>query len=137
MGKSLLCEICSQSFTEIRYLNVHKIKSHGESSPARNPLGCGKCNKIFSNIYALRLHVKTVHEKTFKYICAVCGAGRQHMGALKYHMLSHGDGQEHKCKVSGCSAIFKSVNTLRHHISSQHGNKKKARFSCGVCGNGE
>ena len=61
---------------------------------------CLHCEKKFNRPYALRRHIKNVHEKEKSYICKICQKtfGYGAVGKLNTHMrVVHGGERHHTC----------------------------------------
>ena len=62
---------------------------------------CDPCNKTFSQIGNLNLHIETVHENTRNHQCQSCNYTCSTKSVLKKHVLSvHEKIQDYKCTVN-------------------------------------
>ena len=76
------CWKCDRVCKSARGLSQHMGKAH--CSKKRHSV-CKLCGNAFRNKYALRFHVKQVHDQTTRVACQVCGAVLYN----KYVLLKH------------------------------------------------
>lgn len=51
---------------------------------------CAVCQKSFKNKYAMKFHIKQVHEKSTRVTCNKCGTTIYNKYMLKKHIQKHG-----------------------------------------------
>ena len=88
-------------------------------------LPCILCNKIYSDKYALKRHVDTVHQGTTESICRSCGRTFDSKEELKNHMKFH------KLPCNLCNKIYSDKKALKRHVETVHQGKAE---SCEICG---
>lgn len=76
------CTICDTLFTTYKGMKQHMGKKHDTKN---KPSRCSKCAKKFRNKYALKFHVKQVHEQATKTDCPHCGKSLYN----KYMLAKH------------------------------------------------
>ena len=69
-GDCLKCEECCLFFETRKGFMQHNGKVHDTKYKYSK---CSKCEKKFRNKYAVRFHMKQVHEKTTREKCPTCG----------------------------------------------------------------
>ena len=79
-SKTANCDACSDTFSCLQNLNVHKEDVHGEIQLFK----CGMCDKAFMSERLKRLHVTRFH-RTPSHVCPMCG----HKSKEKQHHMSH------------------------------------------------
>lgn len=77
------CPICCQTFVSFKGMKQHYGKVHPTSAKVSL---CNICTKHFKNKYALRFHVKQVHEKQTRVSCGECGKLLYNKYILKKHL---------------------------------------------------
>jgi DNA-directed RNA polymerase subunit RPC12/RpoP len=92
---------------------------------------CKECGKQFANPTNLKLHVKTVHLKEFRFSCEICGMGFTHMSHKRIHMRGHTGERPYKCEI--CGESFRYKDRLRIHLRGHTGERP---FVCDVCKKG-
>ncbi|XP_041368530.1 zinc finger protein 710-like [Gigantopelta aegis] len=115
------CAVCRYSTYERsnynRHLKIHSVKSSksGESTV------CDQCGKKYNSRYALRLHIKNIHELVFKYHCKTCGRGFNQTFQFRSHCSSHVKIPSNRC--SFCKEYF-LPGSLKQHMSECKDNPK-------------
>ena len=77
------CPKCMKWFKGERGFTQHFGKIHKK---ARRYANCHLCNSAFRNKYALRFHIKQVHEQTFRAKCPICNVELYNKFALSKHL---------------------------------------------------
>ena len=86
--EEIKCYRCGKLCKSVRGLNQHFGKAH--SSKKRHAV-CKICGKAFRHKYALRFHVKQVHDQATRVACQVCGVVLYNKYMLPKHMRkAHG-----------------------------------------------
>ena len=95
-GDSLKCEECCLFFNTRKGYMQHFGKVHDTKFKYSK---CQVCNKKFRNKYAVRFHVKQVHEKATREACPTCGKEFYNKYLIPQHLL--------KCSQNSMSRIVK------------------------------
>ena len=131
-----------------------------ETNDSENKLLCKKCNKLFSTLGNLNIHVKTIHDNklpfkcTFPncqkeyrrkselieherihfgikpFVCDICKKSFNIKSNLNSHFKYHSEIRPFKC--SFCDKKFKINKDLKDHIKNYHFKIKK--YVCNLCG---
>jgi RNase P subunit RPR2 len=81
------CPLCNLTFASAKGMKQHYGKMHIHSEKQDF---CSLCSKGFNNKYALRYHIKQVHEKTTRVTCELCGRQLYNKYVMKRHLkISH------------------------------------------------
>lgn len=144
--KTIRCQRCDLKFDSRALLKEHRLKQNCICPP------CPICGKLVSN---LARHKKSVHLRTQKYTCHICGKISYSAGASRNHLLIHSDKCNFSCPLcpykgkqqayltlhmrihtgekpylcSECPAKFVNPSNLRKHQLT-HSSKK---FECNKC----
>ena len=103
---SYKCEMCEESFTAIK-----KLEMHVKSSCNYKPFKCDKCDKEYSTWDSLKNH-QQVHSETF-HECDVCNKKYKRRTDLNTHKRLHLN-LEYTCDLCGNS--YKRKMYLKKHI---------------------
>jgi general transcription factor IIIA len=115
-----VCTECGQKFKTASILKAHFDSVHAD--PGDQPqYPCPKlgCESIFNRKHNLTVHIQTVHDKQFKYICA-----SDALQNSKHEDLKAWNGE------NACGASFKAKSSLDQHVRTHHlglGNRKQLR----------
>ena len=93
---------------------------------------CKKCNIMFSDNHALKMHVDMVHEKKIlliknKKICGFTSMNKSPVDISSNN--AHLKIQPFECPC--CDKKYEHDKTLKRHIKECHGEKKE--FQCDIC----
>lgn len=140
-----LADKCNQTFKTEDELNNHS-RIHAPATLITTnelPFNCALCNKQFSQLHSLKLHMQfhkevnkfecpichevfnraallTVHSRKHSgemlYVCDVCGKAFNLKQHLDDHKLSHGTEQLFNCEI--CNETFPRKTTLLLHMKS-------------------
>lgn len=77
------CTICNTVFTTFKGMKQHMGKKHNTKN---KPSRCNKCGKKFRHKYALKFHVKQVHEQATKTKCPHCDKSLYNKYMLAKHL---------------------------------------------------
>lgn len=83
--RKIQCYKCSGTFKSMKGLKQHIGKKH---DLRKKYSSCRICKKKFRNVYAVRFHVKQVHDKSTRVTCEVCNAERYNKYSLRLHRSS-------------------------------------------------
>ena len=131
-GKEV-CAKCGETFGSKGGLNIH-IKSHKRKELAKegkedNSLYyfCDQCDKKYSQMKYLKLHIQSVHEK-LQFNCSICNMAFDQARKLKNHNAQvHSTDKRLECKV--CGVRKPDEWHLRLHERSH----EDAQFQCSFC----
>ena len=92
-----------------------------DESDAKQRIPClmPGCCKTLSNLYALKRHMKNVHEGLRDFQCDVCSKGFSSRDSLNRHMTSHSTIRDFPCTL--CEKAFKTKDGLNAHHQTIHG----------------
>uniref|UniRef100_A0A182TYM9 C2H2-type domain-containing protein n=1 Tax=Anopheles melas TaxID=34690 RepID=A0A182TYM9_9DIPT len=156
-GVPLSCNVCSETFTSKRALELHR-KMHPRTSHVTNkiwscevcnkkytskafyevhmnkhaglrPYKCDLCAKDFSSKYALAVHQKTHNERPRTFVCNECGNSFYSRHNLVQHERTHRAVREYECAV--CRKKFFTQHNLNVHMVIHSADKA---FACRECG---
>jgi uncharacterized Zn-finger protein len=119
------CEYCTKSFTQSGQLKRH-INSHlnirNYSCPHEG------CDKTFVDPSSVSKHL-VIHDKDARpFVCSLCSANFNRLGALRYHEKTHRQERAHKCNV--CDKSFLAKYDLTKHFRTHSGEKP---YGCSYC----
>lgn len=123
--KKFQCEYCTKSFTQSgqlkRHINSHlNIRNYSCPHPG--------CDKKFVDPSSVSKHL-VIHNKGERpFVCSLCTASFNRLGALRYHEKTHRQERSHKCSV--CSKTFLAKYDLTKHFRTHSGEKP---YGCNYC----
>ena len=82
-GKPFMCEHCFAHFTTYKGMKQHIGKVHLTKS---KHVKCPKCGNKFKHKYALKFHIKQVHESSTRVKCPECDKILYNKYTLKKHL---------------------------------------------------
>lgn len=116
------CHICRKPLTKIDNLLNHMILHSDEFK-----MGCIKCERIFTNQDAMKLHLTQFHKFAISE-CDLCKKKYYYKSTLKDHMLkAHTDEKPFKCPE--CPKLFVLNKYLLAHMECHLDQK----YNCSVC----
>ena len=116
------CSICDKVFSKKMLLKKHETTFH--RVPTKKCDFCGKCFKETSK---LNVHIKRVHEKSYKAKCHICNKDID-----KRHLKEHVDRHENKsynCTI--CGRKFSTKADMTKHDEIVH--KNIYNYKCEKC----
>lgn len=144
----IICNICNQSFTGEKSLQIHQRRMHIKESVKRirenakcqicnqefpsvilfnahlkiHPLECGQCGKYFYRKQNFKLHVKR-HLGIKPFPCSVCDKAFLTKQKLDEHTNGHTGNAPVKCNL--CNETFRRYSNLTQHKNRHHLHVKK------------
>ena len=115
--------------------NMWVLKEHVSSVHEKlRPFPCPKCGKLFGKKLTLNIHDKQVHQPRLnRFICPDCGKGFMYIAQLKKHSEVHNP-PERSHVCTECPAKFPSAGRLKVHSRTVHSSVKP--HICKECGKG-
>ncbi|XP_065075778.1 uncharacterized protein LOC135699441 [Ochlerotatus camptorhynchus] len=144
-GQPFGCKDCDANFQQYSKYRQHRKKEHCATRKHQ----CTLCEARFARVYLLRTHWNGKHRrehgpfkaspipKDEQYQCKQCDQLLTNKYTLAAHEKTHvvadgGDSESsgNQCKI--CSAVFKSIGTLKKHLNKHAGVDKKSH-PCTMC----
>ena len=123
--KNLECQICHNSFGNMRKLTKHFKAVHENVKPL-----AWFATIHFEHKSGLNIHVKTVHENVKPFICLICKQSFKCKSHFDTHDKTvHQNIKSFTCQICNISFGYKSV--LNIHVKIVHQNIKP--FTCLIC----
>jgi len=94
------CDSCSYQSQYRQNLNRHKKTQHqlgGDHEVNVKSYVCDQCGKTYKTKYGLTLHIKSIHQRIFKFQCQICQKGFSQSANYKGHLASHDTVLKLKC----------------------------------------
>lgn len=143
-------ETSKPRFVEDRQKNSQSTKMNQASratvgtQKSKKKFKCSNCNKILSNSYTLRYHIKVVHEKLKRFACDICSVKFYEKTNLRRHLMCHVKNPNYKpkprdtsdstrafkCDHKGCGKFFMIEKNLKSHIRKAHSGKNLSVNNC-------
>ncbi|XP_059054703.1 gastrula zinc finger protein XlCGF57.1-like isoform X2 [Achroia grisella] len=129
------CPKCGKSYATKDFFIKHVklcledlIDPHPIRSNIKKTFICSTCNKGYSTVGGLRVHMRFVHGNAKPHICNYCGKKFTAPSYLKTHLIKHTGEKNFKCDI--CSNRFVSKEALLYHTRRHTGEKP---YSCTMC----
>ena len=105
---------------ECEYKNVNKqnTERHIKANHLQLEFNCDQCTYATARRASLLVHIRTVHEKIYKYQCQQYEKPFLHALSLKTHVLS--EHEKHKFSCSHCRTDFNRKCNLIKHTKKFH-----------------
>ena len=111
-------------------VNQEPINSSNMNVTEFTSKSCEICDKTFSTVQALKMHIEAVHQGLKKYKCIKCGKSFGHAGSLKKHNETVHEGlKNYKCNK--CGKAFGDFGNFKRHNKIIHEGMKK--YKCCKC----
>ena len=109
-GVKYLCDQCPLSFTNTILRSHHIVRNHKEKT-----MKCDQCDMWFSTKGLLGIHLDSVHLKTRRKTCEVCGEtfNANDIGSFTAHINRHNNVRPYSCNE--CGKDFLSRQGLQKH----------------------
>lgn len=121
------CNECGKSYSTYSGLTKHK-NLHcpaTEGNQAKKSFSCKYCEKVYTSLGALKMHIRT---HTLPCKCQICGKAFSRPWLLQGHIRTHTGEKPFSCQY--CHRAFADRSNLRAHLQT-HSDVKK--YSCGSC----
>ncbi|KAF7658202.1 hypothetical protein LDENG_00015970 [Lucifuga dentata] len=122
---SFSCQLCRNSFVNLRALTIHHKKCHSQESQL--PQICSICSQSFPTSSELLEHRKS-HGSSQSYICQQCGEGFDTLLARSQHRQVHRVKRQFKCPQ--CDKMFTRRSDVKRHLSTHTGERP---YKCNQC----
>lgn len=114
-------------------MKKHALKIHGNQDDC---LVCTICNTIFESaeiwLKHIEQHEKSSSEALNKFKCKFCSSCFLDAEKLSTHEKNfHTESSERIYKCDECNSFFKTIGTLKTHISFRH--SKTRQYECSIC----
>lgn len=125
---SLLCRICSRTYSTKQALKLHHESVHLHL----RPFTCELCQRSFADKYTLTTHNR-IHSGSRPYTCPYCQKTFVQHSALTKHKRTHTKEKPFNCEV--CQKAFSDRSSLIPHRKIHLGisGKSDRRFRCEIC----
>ena len=122
------CQVngCSSSFMTELKLKKHVAQNHNSN--------CSECDYKGTTRYNLEKHVKSVHEKDWKFECPPCNKRFKHVYNLRAHNnIAHAEEQEkiYICHFDNCNFDTHQPSIMKSHCKVVH--EGKMQHYCNKC----
>ena len=131
--KPFKCWECTKSFGVKESLKNHRERYHNALD---QPLVCDidGCGKQFQTNLSLNTHQRSIHPKTFKFVCEHQNCNYKSGSKFTYlkHLCTHSDDRPFKCHIDGCDKSFKSKQGLDFHLyhTKLHSTENEDHYQC-------
>ena len=118
------CDACCKSYSTMNGLAKHR-EFHCGSSDASREFSCKFCEKTYTSLGALKMHIRT---HTLPCKCDVCGKSFSRPWLLQGHLRTHTGEKPFSCPH--CGRAFADRSNLRAHLQTHSDVKKYCCESC-------
>ena len=110
LGNTKICNECGQSF----YGN-YQLKEHMNVHLKHPAQTCSLCEKTFCKPYALKIHLKSVHQNIKDFSCDYC-----EFKAFNAHKVNIHQARKHENFTETCFICQNKTKSIYHHIKYTH-----------------
>ncbi|XP_026749373.2 zinc finger protein 271-like isoform X2 [Galleria mellonella] len=125
-----VCHICGAGFSNLVFLNLHKTRSH-------RPLTCKTCDVLFPSKTEKRRHDAVVHgvkvERKLRFPCPYCSERFYQENFRVQHLVEKHGMVKPQFACAVCSKIFITKSLCNNHTKNVH--MKEKNHECNVCHN--
>ncbi|CAH0686359.1 unnamed protein product [Spodoptera exigua] len=138
-NKKSYCDSCNKEFKNIRALNIHMARIHGQVNRKptnnKNTKLCSQCGLEVKDISNFKRHLNICGKPKVKINCDVCAESFTSQSKLKKHKRNHSTRQksEKQYICSVCNAIMNKRNNFILHMRRH---EKKYSIRCTECSRG-
>ena len=118
----------NQSITLRTMMNT-KISADKVEKPNLKSRACQYCDKVFSKVGILKVHIARLHIKARNHKCPICLKSFITNGNLLCHMTTHTTEKPFSC--TKCNNTFKRKSSLKDHMVRHIGKKLHPCKDCG------
>lgn len=124
---------CGKTFSNKKFLQLHKYKTHNRDAIKRI---CEHCGKVFGDGTKLKEHIRIHHTEGGRgnYMCYECGKLYDTQTKLTVHINRCHMGRSIVCDEIGCNRIFSAKAGLRRHKRTFHLQIKNHHCNYEDCG---
>ena len=121
------CDMC-----DLKFLTACQLKYHQTAHSDDRPFLCDQCDASFKRKKALREHIMSTHEGTFRFNCPHCDARYNNKQLFDGHVRSHTGEKPFNCSI--CGKGFSKARTMRNHERIHLPEEEKYIYPCEICG---
>lgn len=123
--KLFVCNECGQTAKSKKDIRLHLTRRH---FPECKSYLCVDCGKMFETSNRLSDHIRSWHNREYRYECDICQRKFIHPASLRIHKSTHSTVSPYSCDE--CGASFKNMIYLSHHKKIHVTTKD---FGCSLC----
>lgn len=123
--KIFTCNECGQTAKSKKDIRLHLTRRH---FPECKTYLCVDCGKMFETGHRLSDHIRSWHNREYRYQCDICHRKFIHPASLRIHKSTHSTTSPFSCDE--CGASFKNMIYLAHHKKIHVTTKD---FGCSQC----
>lgn len=123
--KIFICNECGQTAKSKKDIRLHLTRRH---FPECKSHLCVDCGKMFETSHRLSDHIRSWHNREYRYECDICHRKFIHPASLRIHKSTHSTVSPFSCDE--CGASFKNIIYLAHHKKIHVTTKD---FGCSQC----
>lgn len=122
------CAGCFKSYSTTNGLSKHRefhCPAAAGSLPRRQEHSCHQCDKAYTSVSALKMHIRT---HTLPCRCKLCGKAFSRPWLLQGHLRTHTGEKPFQC--NHCGRAFADRSNLRAHLQTHYDVKQ---YNCQTC----
>lgn len=123
--KIFTCNECGRTAKSKKDMRLHLTRRH---FPECKSYLCVDCGKMFESSHRLSDHIRSWHNREYRYECDICQRKFIHPASLRIHKSTHSTTSPFSCDE--CGASFKNMIYLTHHKKIHVATKD---FGCSQC----